>query len=328
MPSTSGTYTFSQSASKLINGALRLCGAIADEETPTAAMAENALDSFNAMVKGWQATGIHVWAEQECILFPQAEQIRYQLGSGSTDKACLFENFTQTALTATAAAGATSISVSSIVGLATGDQIGVQLDSGVNFWTTINGAPSGSTVTLLAGLTSQATSGAVVLSYDVPLMRPLRMPAARRMLYSTGIQTPLIVMSRLDYDYLPNPSNAGIITQFFYDPQTGNGAYSSPMGILNVWPAPQDYTNAFRFVAMRPLQDVSNLTQMPDFPAEWLAALRWNLAMELAPEYDVPAERIAVLKGQADMWFARVKEWDREPESYLFGVAAQPAYRT
>jgi hypothetical protein len=327
-PTTSGTYGYSQSAFKLISGALRLCSAIADEETPTSAMAENAMDSLNAMVKGWQASGIHVWAEEECILFLQPGQAQYQMGIGSPDNVCLYRDYVQSSLITTANAGVMSVVMASTAGLSSGAFVGFQLDAGTNFWTTVNLVSSGNVITLNAPLPSQATSGAITFGYVTPLMRPLRVPEGRRFLYSSKIQTPLIVMSRLDYDYLPNPYNTGVITQYFYDPHMGDGAYTNAVGFMNVWPTPVDYTNAMRFVAQRPLQDFATLANIPDFPAEWLAALRWNLATEIAPEYDVPADRFDRLKGQADMWFLRASSWDREPESVLFGVAFEPAYRT
>jgi hypothetical protein len=43
-----------------------------------------------------------------------------------------------------------------VTGVATTYNIGVQLDDGTFQWTTVNGAPSGSTVTLTAVLTDSA----------------------------------------------------------------------------------------------------------------------------------------------------------------------------
>lgn len=327
-PSTSGSYAYTQSAIKLIKGALRLLSVINEQEQPDSFQSENALDSLNAMVKGWQASGIHVWCEEECILFMQPGQTQYELASGSPDKACLFRDFTQTAMTATAAPGATSINVVGIRNLNVGDQIGIQLDAGTNFWTIINAPPSGGVVSLLNALPSQATSGALVFDYATPLMRPLRVPEGRRYLYSSRIETPLIPLARFDYDYLPNKYNTGTVTQFFYDPQTGEGAYAAPVGLMNVWPTPNNNTSGLRFVSQRPIQDFATLANIPDFPSEWLAALRWNLAVELAPEYDVPADRFDRIKAQADMWFGRASAWDREPEAILFGCASEPGYRS
>lgn len=325
---TGGSYVFNQSASDLIAGALRLCGAIADEETPTSAMARNCLSALNAMVKGWQVSGIHVWCEEECVLFVQPNQPVYQLGSTSPDHACLWDNFIQNSLAVTAAIGASTVTLASAASINAGYSIGIMLDAGTTFWTTVSGAPAGNVVSLGATLPSQATSGAIVLVYSVPLMRPLRVPQGRRYLLSSTIETPLITMSRLDYDYLPNKYNTGEVTQFFFDPQQGNQQYTNPLAKISLWPSPQNNANAIRFVAQRPIQDITTLATLPDFPQEWLAPLRWNLAVEMAPEFDVPADRFDRLKQKADEWFARVQAWDREPEPIYFGVAFEPAYRT
>jgi hypothetical protein len=333
---TSGTFTYTQSATFIISGALRLCGAIQQNEAPPSDDAIDALNTLNALAKGWQVSGIHVWLEQECILFCQASQPTYQIGSTSPDHACLWEDFIQAQLGVTAATGAGTLTLVSAQGIQASDNIGVMLDSGFTFWTTVNGAPAGNVVTLAATLPSQATAGAIVLDYDIPLVRVLRVPQGRRYLLSTtpstaggDIETPLITLARLDYDYLPDKLATGIVTQFFYDPQTGNHAYdqSNPLARMSLWPNPQDNTNAIRFTGQRPIQDFSSLACLPDMPQEWLLALRWGLAKELALEYDVPADRYAVIEKNADTWFARCQMWDREPEPVLLGWASEPGYR-
>jgi len=324
---TSGNYPQTTAASGLVTSALRKCSVIADEETPTSAQANNGLASLNAMVKGWQADQIHVWAEEEAILFLNPSQPQYQMGVGATDYSCLFNSLVQLSTTVTAASGASSITVASIAGLAAGYFIGVQLDAGINFWTTISAAPSGNTVPLASPLPSQATSGALAFSYGTQLMRPLRVLEGRRYLYSSRIETPLVPMAKFDYDYLPNKYNVGTITQFYFDPQTGNGAYTNQIAQMNVWPSPVDNTTAMRFVAQRPLQSFQTLANIPDFPDEWEAAMIWNLALEIGPEYDVPTERYEVIQSRAAYWLNLVKQWDREPQSILFGYAAEPAYR-
>lgn len=325
---TSGTNAFNQSAIKLIASALRLCQAIDEEEQPSNVQAQTSLDALNAMVSGWQANGLHVWCEEEAILFLQPGQPQYQLGAGSSDHACLYNGLNATTLAQTAAGGATSVQVASASGMASGDAFGVQLDAGTNYWTTLAAAPSGNTVTLAAALPSQATSGARAFDYTTPLVRPLRVPqgSGRRYNYASRIETPLISMARLDYDYLPNKYNAGAVNQIFYDPQTGNGSYSAPIGLMNVWMTPQNNADALRFVSQRPIQNFANLTNIPDFPSEWLAALKWNLAQEIAPEFGTDDTTYQRIVRMAETWFGRVQGWDKEPESFRFGVAFQPGY--
>ena len=77
----------------------------------------------------------------------------------------------KTTLTADAASGATSLTVASIAQFLNGDVISIEQDNGVYLTTTINGAPSGSTITLAASLTFKASANHPV--YDSYAVRPL-----------------------------------------------------------------------------------------------------------------------------------------------------------
>ena len=325
---TGGTYTYQQAAIQIITAALRICQVVGEEETPSGAQLQTGMDALNAMVKGWQASAIHLWCEEECILFPQPGQIQYQIGAGSPDHFTLWSTVNQTTLATTVAGGGTLLPLTSATGINSGDQIGVQLDAGTNFWTTVSGIFGGSNVTIATALPSQASVGEIVFDYATPLVRPLRVMGGRRILYSSKIEVPLIGLSRLDYQNMPNKYNPGTITQYFFDPQTGQGAYSAPTALVNLWPNPSDYTFGFRFTAQRPIQEFSTLANVPDFPVEWTAALKWNLAMELGPEYGTPPQFLdATVSPQANKWFGMAQGWDREPEPILFGVAFEPGYR-
>ncbi len=70
----------------------------------------------------------------------------------------------RTTISSTEAGGQTVISVTSITGMASGDYVAILLDSGAYHYTTINGAPSGGTITILAALPSQAAAGREVLT--------------------------------------------------------------------------------------------------------------------------------------------------------------------
>jgi len=333
---TSGSYSYSASVVTLLSAALRCAQVIAENETPTGDQLQSGLDAMSAMIKGWMATGIHVWTEEECILFPQANQCLYQLGPVSTDHAALYNDVAQTDLDLNAAASDTTITVASATGIANGDNICVQLDSGLNFWTTVDGAPSGQVITLTDALPSSAAADQLVFAYTTALMRPLKVYGGRRFtlssLPSARIDVPMNMWARLDYQNQPNKYSSGTITAFFYDPQTNGsagGVYAAGQatGILNLWPNPSSNQFAFRFTAQRPIQDIANLSNLPDFPVEWNAAIKWNLALELAGEYGVPSDQSQVIMALAQKWYGIVQSWDRENESVLFGPAFQPGYR-
>ena len=87
-----------------------------------------------------------------------------------------------------------------------------------------------------------------------------------------------------------------------------------------LWPAPADATSAFKFTWWRQIQDFSSQSNTPDLPQEWLDFLIWGLAEKMAPECDCPPARYQMIQQQASAAFEIVSGFDREPESYLFGV--------
>ena len=313
--STSGTATFNFNRNQIILAAMRKIKVISSGETPSAQLVQDFSDQLNTFAKSLDATGLHLWTEAEATLFLQSNQISYSLG-GSTDNAT--ETYTATTLSAAAASGAGTISVTSATGIVTAYNIGIVLDSGSIFWTTVNGAPSGTTVTLAAVTTGSAAAGNAVYVYQSRIVRPLRVLSARRYNFVSAIDTQMMVYSRIDYRNQPNKTSTGTITQWFYDPRGG----ANSTGTIFVWPAPPDATNALKFTWMRPIQDFLTSANNPDLPQEWLDPLVWNLAYRMATEYPVPRALYEMVKEQAILTLQNVMGFDREPESYLFGFNA------
>ncbi|NVN13666.1 hypothetical protein HUK84_21425, partial [Nguyenibacter vanlangensis] len=158
-------------------------------------------------------------------------------------------------------------------------------------------------------------------AYAAPFARPLRVIGARAVTLATGAETPLIPMSRLDYANLSGKTVPnGPPAQYFYDPQLGSG-------VLSLFPAPSNGLTAVTFTCQRPLQDVANAANTADVPQEWVSALRFALAVELAPEYDCPAPRFEMLKAMAAEKFAGVSQWDLEPAGTTTTPFGQPLYQ-
>jgi hypothetical protein len=135
---TSGTITFSRNRDQLIASALRKINAFESGETPDSDSVSDASDALNAMVKHWQASGIHIWRTTEAILFPQFSQVRYARGiDRSRDRKLCRDR----ADLGGGARGASTVVLDSVTGVATTYNIGVQLDDGTIQWTTVNGAP-------------------------------------------------------------------------------------------------------------------------------------------------------------------------------------------
>jgi hypothetical protein len=303
---TSGTVTFSRNRDALITSALRKVSAFEAGETPDAASINDAAAALNAMVKHWQATGINIWTMQEAIVFPQLSQNTYTLASTSSDHAT--ESYTATELTADAISGATTITVDAITGIATTYYIGIQVDDGTLHWTTVNGAPSGSTVTLTTGLDDSATSGNLVVVYQTKLVRPLKIISARRYNFSSGIDTPLMEMDRVEYMEMPNKGTESTVNGYFYDRKGGRSA----SGLLYLWPTPLMVDEAIKMTVARPIEDFSAAGNDADLPQEWIRAIEWGLADEIADEYDVPEPKRSRIQERATRFLDEVTWFERE----------------
>lgn len=280
----------------IIESALRKIGALAADEPPTAADILDGAEALDDMVKNWQASGAHLWTENDAVLFVQPGQAKYQLGGTTTDHAT--ESFTDTTLSADAATSDTVITLTSTAGLLVADKIGIKLDSGDLHWTTI--ASLGPT-TITDAMPSAATSGNVVYYYTTDIDKPLRVPDARRR--RSGQDIEMIKMGRIDYLNLPNKFEQGTPVQFYFQPKKS-------FSFMYLWPTAASVETVIPFTYYRPIAVFDTSATDADFPDEWIEVLKFNLALRLAPEYgvNVPQE-VAILAATLK---ADTGEWDQD----------------
>lgn len=307
--STSGSVDFNLTATEIISEAMETLGVIGPGITPTAVELQSGLRSLNMMVKSWQTDGLHLWLHTEAALFLVEGQVEYDLPGANVAKVA---NLVETALAADAEDTDTTIDVDSITDIDDGDTIGVVQDDDTIHWTTVSGAPAGSTVTLSDALTADASEDNKVWVYSGTIERPNRITDMRRRhsLGSSNIDTPVTqILGRRDYFMLPNKTDTGIPVQAYYDPQRDTGR-------LYIWPAPDTVDDHLRFTYSRPLEDFDSLANDPDFPSEWLKALSFNLAVDLAPKYGLrPFPEVIA---QATNTREALLGWDREMEPITF----------
>lgn len=330
-PQGTSTLPFSQSVYQLIAGALRLCGGCGPTELPTLSVINNGFFALNAMVKAWQATGIHVWTETDAMLFLQPVQEEYEIGDTSPDHCTYSNEVVQMQLTATANPGDRVISVNDVSQIAPEFKLGIWLDSGYMFWAHVN-STAATQINMDAAMPSQATSGGIVVCYQNDLVRPLKMPAARRYIFAalggTPIEIPLGILSRIDYAQIPTKKIPGSVpVDIFFEP-------TLVLSRVHIWPPMAvGQQNAVKMTVQLPLATYADLTTVNNFPDEWQDAIRFNLALNLWPEH---AERRAAVKGdynlqlitaQATDKLMTAQNWDREPESVYFGLQSFPDTR-
>lgn len=306
--STSGIITFNRTRDQIIKAALRKCGIYAEGETPTAQQITDGAEDLNMMVKGWKALGINLWCYQEIAIFPVVGQASYSLGVGG-DKAA--STYVVTTLAADGAASAGTVTLTSVTGVATTYHIGIVLDDGTLQWTTVNGAPAGSVVTLTAPLTSAATSGNLVYVYQTIANRPLRVSAGRIKI-SNGNEIPMKIISRQEYFNLPIKTNEGKPTQLYYDPKL------ITTGKVYIWSTFQTVNDFLIVTAQREIEDFNTLSDNADLPVEWLEPLVYNLAARISLDYGIDKTTRDDLAAMAAAFLDTVMAYDQEAVSISF----------
>lgn len=302
---TSGISTFNETRDQIITNALTLLGVVAAGETPPSADITLCASLLNQMVKAWGAQGIHLWTEETGTLYLVRGQASYNLpGANAGDG-----SGTPVETTLSADGSGSSITVTTTVGMASGDNIGVVLDNGTIFWTTINGTPSSTTVTLTTGLSSAASSGNNVFTYTTALGRPLSIQAA---VYrnAAGFDTSIDIRPRQDYLRITQKTLPGIPNIIYYSPQMSTG-------VAYLWPAPSDVSGRIVFTYLRTIQDFNASGDTPDFPQEWLECLVFNLAVRAAPAYGINLSSGGIagnpdILRQASTYLEELKAWDCE----------------
>ena len=286
---TSGTVSFSINRDQIITDAMLDCGALGVGEGISDDDLQFCARRLNMLVKQWQgkqdfAPGLKMWSRKRGNLFLSATTGQYSLGPAGTGWAT---SFTQLTTTVAAAAGASTITVSSASGLSSGDNIGIVLDSLAIQWTTINGAPVGNVVTLTAVLSGSAASGNTVYTYPTSSQarRPLQIVTALlRDQFQNDVA--LYMLDLQSYESLPTKAQGSSSpqdpTSIYYEPQLTNGILYTDA------PSAADCNKYIHMVYLSPIEDFNAATDTPDYPQEWYLALVTGLAVNIAPAFQLP----------------------------------------
>ena len=134
------------------------------------------------------------------------------------------------------------------------------------------------------------------------------------------IDTPVMIVSKQEYNVLGSKFSTGTANTIFYDVKKLNG-------LLYVYLTPDSnaQTNLqLHIIAQMPLNDITLATDIPDFPNEWMNCLVWNLADQLSLEYGVPMNARQEITQRAVAYTTLLSDWDVEASSTFF----QPDFRS
>lgn len=304
---TSGSIDFSQTMSDIISDAFTLLGVYGAQESISGVDSALASRTLNAMVKAWQARGINLFTLTEGTVFLEDGQYKYTLNGSSGDQAANETEVVETTLDADAASGAATVTCSTVTGMTAGDVIGVVLDDDTIDWDTISSIDTGTDVVTLTGtLSGAATDGNRVYTYTNLLNRPLDIVDVR-LRDDDDQDRQLTKISREEYFALSDKDSSGTVNLYYYDRQASSG-------YLYVWPAPSDSNTRLKITYVRTIEDFDSNANNPDFPQEWVEAIKYQLAVRLAPAFGKDA-KLQTLGPLASSMLENMLEWDNEHAS-------------
>jgi hypothetical protein len=167
------------------------------------------------------------------------------------------------------------------------------------------------TLTCVSGQAKYLIPSAAVVSDETgqPIARPTRVSNFTRRTTLTGADVPMgdtgQPVSRQEYSELPIKDAPGVPLMPYYDPQLATGA-------LFLWPVPNSNTIQVKFTADRPIQDMISDTDTFDVPQEQLRRIKYALALEIAPEYALPAGDYDRLAKKYEVMVESLDSYDRE----------------
>ena len=136
----------------------------------------------------------------------------------------------------------------------------------------------------------------------------------RNIQVTPNIDTPVMLLSKQEYNVLGSKYSTGTANSIFYDVRKLNGQL-----YVYLTPDLNAQTNLqLHIIAQMPLNDISTASDVPDFPNEWMNCLVWSLADELALQYGVPMNSRQEIAQRAGGYKEKLMDWDVEAYSTFF----------
>jgi hypothetical protein len=182
------------------------------------------------------------------------------------------------------------------------------LAKGVKLWTVTE-----LTLPIVSGQTSYGIGNS---GPDLVTNKPMRIMQGwlRNVSVTPQNDIPLQLLAKHDYNALGSKQSTGTPNSVFLDVQRDSAT-------LSCYPTP-DVTAATLYqvhmVVQRPILDIAAAADNADFPTEWLSAIGWNLAAELATDFGVDAERLQYIELKAAKALTEMEEFDIEQTSVFF----------
>ena len=325
---TSGTTTFTVTRDQIIEAALRSLAVLEEGATPGPNALENASFSLNLILKKWQSEGIKLWTIKEYTLPLVPNQTSYTIGPSSaynlnaSKPLRLIQAYLRDLSNETNSVGKISLT-SGGTGYTVQPTNPVSATGGTGSGATFNLTFTGASVTsvMLAN-----TGGSDYAVGNVLTMTGGTFTTAATVtvssLLSVYTDMPMTVISQQEYNMLSSKQSQGNINTVYFKPWRDYGEVS-------VFLTPNTFTAEnyeLHLFVQTPIEDITSANQNFDFPSEWFLALKWNLAADLASDYEKTLTDKQYYEQKASMLKNELMDWDIEWSSTFFQPDARSGY--
>lgn len=151
---------------------------------------------------------------------------------------------------------------------------------------------------------------------DLVASKPMKLMQAwlRNITVTPQNDIPLEVISQHNYNEFGSK----------FSTSTPNSVYMNvgrDQSVVSVYTTPDTIASStyqLHLLTQRQLFDMTSSTDNFDFPVEWLYALGWNFAAEIATDFGVDANRIQYIELKAAKFLEEVESFDSEYNSIFF----------
>jgi len=141
---------------------------------------------------------------------------------------------------------------------------------------------------------------------------------------TTNEDTPLLLITRQDYEALGDKTTTGEPSQLWYNPPGGIAATENA-GTITLYNTPNSTAATdlrLYIVGHYPFMDFDASTDVPDFPQYWYNALKWLLADQLAYQNSLGLAERAMISKKAEFHHQQALSFGTEEGSFFI----QPNY--